>query len=203
MFFLIKGIILGLAIAAPIGPIGVLCIRRTIANGRISGIVSGLGTATADAAYGCIAAFGITYIAEFLINIYEYLQIIGGMFLIYLGYEIFVSAPAKKAFKINSANRIKDYTSALILTLTNPMTIMSFTAIFIGLGLGNTTGRYMSAGFLVTGVFLGSMLWWVILSGLVDKLRSRFDQKKLKWINKVSGIIICVFGIYSIMSQIK
>jgi len=203
MIFLFKGLILGLAVAAPIGPIGMLCIRRTLTNGRRSGIISGLGTATADMFYGCVAAFGVNTILNFLLHIHTYLQIAGGIYLIYLGYQIFISLPAEKSSEARSTNRLEDYISALVLTLTNPMTIVSFSAIFMGLGIGNTTEKYVSASFLVIGIFLGSILWWLILSSLVNKLKSRFDQRKLNWVNKVSGIIICVFGIYSIISQIN
>ena len=200
MSFLIKGIILGFSIAAPVGPIGVLCIRRTLSNGILSGLLSGLGTATADAIYGCIAAFGVTFISSFLIDNQFYLHLIGGLFLLYLGYSTFKSIPAEAEVEVGDNSLLDAYTSAFFLTLTNPMTIMSFSAVFAGLGVGATGGSYLQASLLVLGVFLGSMLWWLALSGMVNVLRSQFDQKRLKWVNQISGIIIFGFGILSLIA---
>ncbi|SMC35012.1 LysE family translocator [Sporomusa malonica] len=200
LYFFIKGIVLGFSIAAPVGPIGVLCIRRTLSNGMLSGFLSGLGTATADALYGCIAAFGLTVISTFLVDNQSYFRLIGGLFLLYLGYTTFRSNPPELAAADGSGKGfLGDYVSALFLTLTNPMTIISFAAIFAGLGVGQTAGNYMLAGLLVFGVFVGSMLWWLILSRMVIVLRSRFDQKRLKWVNQFSGIIIAAFGIMSLI----
>ncbi|SEI97529.1 Threonine/homoserine/homoserine lactone efflux protein [Propionispira arboris] len=196
MFF-IKGVILGFSIAAPVGPIGVLCIRRTLSNGLLNGFISGLGTATADALYGCIAAFGLTVISTFLINSQFYLHLTGGLFLLYLGYKTFQSVPAEIAAKANGKGLFGSYTSAFFLTLTNPLTIMSFAAVFAGLGIGTAGGEFAS-GLLVLGVFIGSMLWWLFLSGTVNLLRTRFDKKRLHWVNQISGVVITAFGILSL-----
>ena len=199
MLFVLKGIVLGFSIAAPVGPIGVLCIRRSLAYGMLNGFVTGLGTATADAMYGCIAGFGITIVSAYLVDHQYFLRLVGGLFLLYLGYTTFKSRPAEVAAKANSKGLLGAYASAFILTLTNPMTIISFAAVFAGLGVGETGGDYMSAGFLVLGVFLGSMLWWLTLIGIVNVLRYKLDQKRLYWINKFSGIIIAGFGVVSLM----
>lgn len=199
MVFL-QGILLGFSIAAPVGPIGVLCIRRTLASGMTNGVVSGLGTATADAIYGCIAAFGVTIVSSFLVDNQAYLRFIGGLFLLYMGYSTFRSIPAETAANTNSECLLNAYTSAFFLTLTNPMTIISFAAIFAGLGVGAAGEDYIRAGVLVFGVFSGSMLWWLILSGMVNMLRSNFDHKRLKWVNQLSGIIIVSFGVLSLAS---
>ena len=193
----IKGVILGFSIAAPVGPIGVLCIRRTLSNGLLNGFISGLGTATADALYGCIAAFGLTVVSTFLINSQFYLHLIGGLFLLYLGYKTFQSVPAEIAAKANGKGLFGSYTSAFFLTLTNPLTIMSFAAVFAGLGIGTAGGEFASA-LLVLGVFIGSMLWWLFLSGTVNLLRTRFDKKRLHWVNQISGVVITAFGILSL-----
>jgi len=193
----IKGVILGFSIAAPVGPIGVLCIRRTLSNGLLNGFISGLGTATADALYGCIAAFGLTVVSTFLINSQIYLHLIGGLFLLYLGYKTFQSVPAEIAAKANGKGLFGSYTSAFFLTLTNPLTIMSFAAVFAGLGIGTAGGEFASA-LLVLGVFIGSMLWWLFLSGTVNLLRTRFDKKRLHWVNQISGVVITAFGILSL-----
>jgi threonine/homoserine/homoserine lactone efflux protein len=163
--FLLKGLFIGFSIAAPVGPIGLLCIRRTLANGRTSGLVSGLGAATADAIYGCIAGFGLTFISTLLISQQVWFRVIGGFFLCYLGLKTFFSRPAEQKASAKGNGLISAYASTFFLTLTNPMTILSFAAIFAGLGVASAGGNYVSAGVLVLGVFSGSALWWLLLSG--------------------------------------
>jgi len=194
---LLKGILLGLSIAAPVGPIGVLCIRRTLSLGILNGFISGLGAATADSIYGGMAAFGITIISNFLLESQFYLHLIGGLFLVYLGYKTFRSLPAEKAAEINAKGLIGAYTSTLILTLTNPLTIMMFLGVFAGLGLEGTT--YASACFIVLGVFIGSALWWLILSEITNCMRSKLNSSQLLWINRMSGLIILGFGLSSLI----
>ena len=200
MLFLLKGIILGFSIAAPVGPIGVLCIRRTLSCGMGHGFVSGLGAATADAIYGSIAALGLSVVSSFLIDQQFYLRLIGGAFLLYLGYTAYQSIPAETASIAKGEWLMGSYVSTLFLTITNPMTILSFAAVFAGLGLGATGGNTLSAFMLILGVFIGSLLWWAILSGLVNVLRDKFDQQRLKWVNQLSGIIIAGFGLYCLVS---
>lgn len=197
--FLIKGFLIGFSIAAPVGPIGVLCIRRTLAEGRVSGFFSGLGAATADAVYGSIAGFGLTFIPNFLINQQIWFRLIGGMFLCYLGIKTFLDRPAEQGVSINEKNLIGVYASTFFLTLTNPMTILSFAAIFAGLGLASTGGNYISAGILVFGVFIGSTLWWLILNLGVGFLRIKFNPDRLRWVNRISGIIIFGFGLLAFL----
>ncbi|NJN98238.1 MAG: LysE family transporter [Anaerolineales bacterium] len=192
---LLKGLIIGFSIAAPVGPIGVLCIRRTLAEGRLTGLLSGLGAATADAVYGSIAGFGLTVISGLLIRQQFWLGLIGGLFLCYLGYKTFISAPAQTAARTDGQGFVKAYASTFFLTLTNPATILSFAAIFAGLGLANAEASYLSAGVLVLGVFLGSALWWLVLSGGVSLLRSQFTTHRLVWVNRASGVIITGFGL--------
>lgn len=198
--FLIKGMILGFSIAAPVGPMGVLCIRRTLANGRLHGFFTGFGTASADAVYGCIAAFGITAISSFLLEHRFFLHLVGGLFLLYLGYNIFRSIPAEKAAEVAGEGLFGAYTSAFFLTLTNPATIMAFAAIFAGLGIGAAAGDYILAGWMVAGVFIGSLVWWLILITSVNMLRTRFTPDNLRKVNQISGIIIFAFGIVSLCS---
>ena len=200
MLFLIKGIVLGFSIAAPVGPIGLLCIRRTLTNGMGNGFISGLGAATADAIYGLIAALGISAVSIFLVDHQFYLRLMGGVFLLYLGYTTFRSMPAEVAANANGEGLIGAYASTLFLTITNPMTIMSFAAVFAGLGVGAIGESYISSFSLVIGVFIGSMLWWLLLSGMVNVLRHHLDSKYLKWVNQLSGLIIASFGIVSLIS---
>ena len=198
--FFVRGVIIGFSIAAPVGPIGALCIRRTLAEGRASGLVSGFGAATADAIYGCVAGFGLTFISNFLIRQKMWLGIVGGLFLCYLGIRTFMSKPAEHAGSAGGASPIAGYASTFFLTLTNPMTILSFAAIFAGLGIGSTRGDYGSAGVLVLGVFLGSALWWLFLSMGVSMIRSKFNARGLRWVNWVSGVIITGFGVFALLS---
>ena len=197
--FLPKGLIIGFAIAAPVGPIGVLCIRRTLAEGRTSGLVSGLGAATADALYGCIAGFGLTFISDFLVGQQVWFRLIGGMFLCYLGLKTFFAKAGQHAASGKRSGLVGTYVSTLFLTLTNPMTIISFAAVFAGLGLVSTGGDYLSAGVLVSGVFIGSALWWLLLSGGVGVLRARFNPQGLQVVNRISGTIITAFGLLAIL----
>jgi threonine/homoserine/homoserine lactone efflux protein len=197
--FLLKGIIIGFSIAAPVGPIGVLCIRRTLADGRISGLVSGLGAAAADAIYGCIAAFGLTFVSGFLIGRQAWLRIAGGAFLCILGIRAFLARPAEKAVSAAGRNLAGTFVSTFFLTLTNPMTILSFAGIFAGLGIAGAGGDYGSAGALVLGVFSGSALWWVLLSGGVGALREKFTPRNMKWVNRVAGAVITAFGLLALL----
>jgi threonine/homoserine/homoserine lactone efflux protein len=199
--FFLHGVLIGLAIAAPVGPIGVLCIRRTLAGGRAFGLVSGLGAATADAFYGWVAGFGLTYISGILIGGQEWLRLIGGAFLCYLGIKMFLARPAAEAATAGGNGLLGGYTSTLLLTLTNPMTILSFAAIFAGLGVASAGGNYLAAGTLVAGVFSGSALWWLTLSSGVSLLRTRLTPSGLRWLNRISGIVITGFGLIALLSR--
>ena len=198
--FLLKGIAIGFAIAAPVGPIGVLCIRRTLSDGRFIGFVSGLGAATADMCYGAVSAFGLTLIQGILIGWQYWLHILGGLFLIYLGTRTFLAHPVRNA-ALSSSSRglIPAYLSTLGLTLTNPATIISFTLVFTGLNLGQTHGDYLSASLLVLGVFLGSATWWLTLSGMIGIFRERFTPAWMIWVNRLAGIIIGGFGLFALL----
>lgn len=198
--FLLRGLVIGFSIAAPVGPIGVLCIRRTLADGRAAGLVSGLGAASADACYGFIAAFGLTFVSNILIDQKLWLHVIGGAFLCYLGVRTFLAQPAAQTIATESTRLVSAYTSTLFLTLTNPLTILSFAAIFAGLGIASASGSYGTAAILVAGVFLGSATWWLLLSGGVALLRSRIDSRALRWVNRISGGIITAFGVVAIAS---
>jgi len=199
---LLKGALIGFSIAAPVGPIGVLCIRRTLAEGRASGFVSGLGAASADALYGGIAGFGLTFISSLLVGQQAWLRFVGGVFLCYLGIRILLALPAQQASPFKGGGLFKAYVSTLFLTLTNPMTILSFAAVFAGLGLASSRGNYMSASLLVLGVFIGSASWWLLLSGAVGAYRNRVPSSGLVWVNRISGVIIVGFGLFALVGLI-
>ena len=196
--FAARGIVIGFSIAAPVGPIGVLCIRRSLAEGRRAGLVTGLGAASADAVYGGVAAFGLTAMSSFLVAQRFWLGILGGLFLCYLGARTFVSRPSAAQARVAPQGLLSAYASTFVLTLTNPMTILSFVAIFAGLGLGiGTSGGYRAAGLMVAGVFTGSALWWLLLSGGAAMFQSRLSATWMQSINRVSGAIIFMFGTYA------
>ncbi len=192
---LIKGLIIGFSIAAPVGPIGVLCIRRTLAFGRLHGLLTGLGAATADAIYGGIAAFGLTSLSALLVDQRVWLQVLGGIFLIYLGVTTF-RAPAAPLDRDETGHNparprlIGAYLSTLLLTLSNPLTILSFIGVLAGLGVGAGAGDLRGSLLVVAGVFNGSLLWWLLLSGGVGMLRRRIGAAVLLGVNRLSGLVI-------------
>jgi len=197
---LLRGLVIGFSIAAPVGPIGVLCIRRTLDEGSRAGLLTGLGAATADAVYGSIAGFGLVFASNVLISQRTWLHLFGGLFLCYLGVKTFLARPAEEAVSIKRYASTGAYVSTFFLTLTNPMTILSFAAIFAGLGLGTQADNNASAIALVLGVFLGSAVWWFILSGAVSLLRTKFNSHRMRWVNRMSGLIITGFGILALLT---
>lgn len=190
----IKGVIIGLSIAAPVGPIGVLCIQRTLNEGRKIGFISGLGAASADAIYGCIAGLGLTIISGTLISYQFWIRLIGGAFLILIGIKTFIAKPSDHAVQVSGKGLIGAYISTFFLTLTNPMTIIFFVGIFAGMGIVDNTRIYTNAISLVLGVFSGSLLWWFILSYGTSMLHKRTQIINLKWINIISGVVLFLFG---------
>lgn len=196
MFYLIKGIILGFAIAAPVGPMAMLCINRTLSGKFKNGIFTGLGIATADMCYAAVAAYGLTAILSLLIFIKPALMGIGGIFLIYLAIKSFTKKAELSQAKLAGESH-KEYLSAFLLTLTNPMTILTFIAIFAGLG-GESSCLF--ALFLTLGIFLGSTFWWVILILCVVSIKHMIGIKFLKCVNVGSGIILLLFGLYALVT---
>ncbi len=196
IYLLLKGMGIGFSIAAPVGPIGVLCIQKTIYKGRLFGLVSGLGAAFADGIYGCIAGLGLTCISSFLISAENLIKILGGIFLLCLGIKTFLAKTPKDCTKNNDHGLKQSFISTFLLTLTNPMTIISYTAVFAGLEVVNHSNSYSSAIPITLGVFLGSAFWWTILSSGVSIFRKKFRNNTIAitYVNKFSGIVIGVFG---------
>jgi threonine/homoserine/homoserine lactone efflux protein len=191
--FLVRGLVIGFTVAAAVGPISLLTIRRTIAHGRIYGLASGLGVASADASYGAVAAFGLTAVTSVLVGARSALALVGGIFLVWLALRTIRARPATSAADPDERPGLAAaFLSIYGLTMTNPMTILSFAGIFAGLGLA---GRSVAeAALLTAGVFLGSSLWWVGLTAAVGLLRSRLTPAVLLWINRVSGAVLLAFG---------
>lgn len=192
---LIESIIIGLTIAAPVGPIGILCIRRTLVRGFLHGFVSGLGAATADALYGSIIAFGLTALSSYLLDASLGLNIIGGLFLLYLGITTIRTPPTSTPSQTPaSSTLLKDYLSTFALTVTNPMTILAFIGIFAGLGQATNTDTN-NPFIIVAGVFLGSALWWLLLNSSANLFRQRMTENIMLWVNRISGLVITLFAI--------
>ncbi|MBV8718472.1 MAG: LysE family transporter [Chloroflexi bacterium] len=189
-----RGFVLGFSIAAVVGPICLLCIRRTLVTGFAIGFVSGLGAATADATYAAVASLGISALASVLIDQRLWLRLVGGAFLVYLGVRTLRTAPARSASSVPATGLrlAAAYSSTLALTLSNPMTIMSFAAVFAGIG---ATGSD-----LVIGVFGGSAAWWLVLASLVSRLRERLTARWFRSINIASGLLIAGFGVQSLLT---
>ena len=198
--FFLRGLVIGFSIAAPVGPIGVLCIRRTLAGGRLHGLASGLGAATADASYGAVAGFGLTAVSGVLVEQQVWLRLIGGLFLCALGIRTILARPASEAASASRNGLLGAYVSTFALTLTNPLTILSFVAIFAGLGIAETGADYGAALTLVAGVFVGSAAWWLLLSGGVSLLRERFTPRRMRWVNRLSGAVLVAFGLAALAS---
>lgn len=192
-----RGFLIGISIAAPVGPIGVLCIRRTLSDGKLMGFLSGLGAATADMVYGAIAAFGLTVVTELLLENTFWLRTIGGCFLLYLGVKTFLEKPTDHFAQVDQSGYLGAYLSTFFLTLTNPMTILSFAAIFAGTMFIGTSN---SPSIMVVGVFMGSASWWLALSLGVGLMRGRLTAHHMVWINRISGAIITIFGIVALIS---
>ncbi len=197
---LLKGLIIGVSIAMPVGPIGLLCMRNVLKSGIAAGIVTGLGAASADTIYGALAGFGINAISSLLTTYSAYIQIIGALFLCYLGVTTFF---AKTDF--SNGNEIRSryayaFISTFFLTLTNPMTILSFAGIYAGLGMGHEAVQLKDAGLMTLGVFLGSFAWWVILSFTVSYFRDKLSVGFSMWLNKLSGSLLFGFGVLAMVS---
>lgn len=195
---LFQGIGLGIAIAAPVGPIGLLCIRRSLTQGQWMGLATGMGAATADGLYGSIAGFGLTAVSELLVDQADWLTLIGGLFLCYLGIRAILSKPPVDTVELSKQGLLGAYASTFLLTLTNPATILSFIAIFAGLGIVSADRSWLLSLAIVMGVFLGSALWWICLSWGVTLFRRRLTPTRLVWLNRLAGAAIFVFGVVAL-----
>jgi len=197
--FFVKGLVFGFSIAAPVGPIGILCIRRSLSQGWHAGLLTGMGAATADTVYGCVAAFGLAGITGFIVGQQQWIHLFGGLFLIGLGLRILLSKGHAVKTGRPAAGCAAGYASALLLTLTNPMTILSFAAVFAGMGLGTLGTGSVPAAWLVAGVFTGSMTWWVILSALSSRFDRHIGTGAMTWINRISGTVLTAFGMAAVI----
>ena len=192
--FFIQGIIIGLTLAVPIGPISLLCIQRTISDGKLHGIISGLGVSTADSFYAAITVLGLTAISGLIIDQQVLFRSIAGIILILIGIRVFMSVPAGVSKKSEHETYLKDYLSMVAIAIANPMTLIFFLVILPGFGVILQGSAILPAAEFVAGVFFGSVVWWLILCGSVGSVRSRISVKHLGLINRISGVLISCFG---------
>ena len=199
---LIRGLIIGLVISIPIGPLGILCIQRTINKGRTSGFLSGMGIATADTIFALIAGLGISFIINFLKEQQLNFQILGGIVIISLGIKIFFANPIKQ-FRMRrkqKGNLFEDFFSVLLLALSNPITALVFVSLFAGLNLFGDPENHFNAITVIGGIFIGTTFSWFILSTVINMFRSRFRLRRLFWLNRITGGIIFLIGLMTIFS---
>jgi threonine/homoserine/homoserine lactone efflux protein len=201
MIFFLKGLAFGFLLAATVGPMWVLCFRRTLEQGALAGLVSGMGIAVADGIYGSVAAFGLAAVSGFLLQHAFWIGLVGGLFLVYLGVKALVARPPGHAAEPLPASLAQGFLSTLGLTLANPPTILAFAAIFAGLGL--VASDYATAALVVLGVFLGSAAWWLVLAAATGWLRGRIGPRVLRAVNVVSGLVILGFAAWQLATILR
>jgi threonine/homoserine/homoserine lactone efflux protein len=195
---LIRGLLAGLIITAPVGPVNVLCVQRTIARGWRSGLFSGLGSAVADTLYATIAGFSISFVIQFLLREIFWIRFFGGILLILLGVWYYFRPPQPLGGEQKRETDAEDSASTFLLTLTNPTTVLSFLAVLAALGLGQSRPWYLTL-LMVGGIFGGAMLWWFILTGVANRLRDRFTDRAMLWMNRIGGLAIGAFGVITLL----
>ncbi len=198
---LIRGVIAGLVIAAPVGPVNVFCIRRTIAQGWKAGVIAGLGAAAADTLYGAIAGFSISFVIDLLIREMFWVRLCGGILLAGIGLSYVLRAPQRLEPRKNATPK-SGLTPALLLTLTNPTTVLSFLAVLAALRM-DARRPWWQTVFLVAGIFCGSMAWWITLSAAVNHFRGKFDDRLMLWMSRIAGVAIAGFGIAALIVSRK
>lgn len=199
---LIKGLVIGFLSSIPLGPIGIICIQRTLGKGRLSGFVSGLGAASADTILAIIAGLGLSFIIDFITGHKIFFQLIGGVILIVIGIQIFFKSPIRQVRerRLKKNNLYTDYLSVLVLTLSNPLVVVIFLTMFASLNLLNGSHKLLPQFFVFGGIFLGASLWWFTLTSVVNTYRNKFRLKNLWWLNKTTGLIIFISGIVALLS---
>ncbi len=198
--YLLKGLLLGALISLPIGGTATLCLKRTLDRGGMAGFMTGLGAAVADAIYAAIGAFGLTIISDFLVSIQFWIRLVGGVFLIYLGIKSHLTKSQPMTAEIKNLSKKGDFFSTFFLTLTNPMTMFAFVALFAGIGVQELDDNYLLATIMVLGVFVGALLCWGGFSACLSFYRKRMTPKVFHAINKVAAILLSLFGIIAIIS---
>lgn len=194
----LKGLLAGVCVAVPVGPTGIVCIQRTLAKGREHGLVSGLGAATADAIWAFIAASGMIFIHSFLDNHQKSLQILGALFLCFLGVRTFFAHPHPSGRPLNGFGLLRAFTSVFFLALASPATFVPMFMLFVSLRVTQLEGNIVHAAMLMSGVFLGSISWWLVLAVMMGWIHAKSDVNVLRWVNHIGGVILFAFGLWII-----
>ena len=192
---LLKGVLIGFSIAMPVGPIGMLCIRYSLMRGMTYGLASEMGAACADALYGAVAGLGLTMVSTFLTSNHLWLRIFGALFLLYLGIKTFLSKPADNSAKPNESGHWSIFMTTFFLTLTNPLTILSFAGVYAGLGIGTEEVGIIPTLLLTLGVLVGSASWWMLLSMGASLFKKKMNHRASIWLNRISGAVMVSFGL--------
>ncbi len=200
--FFVKGLVLGVSIAAPIGPIGVLCIRRTLGYGFFAGVAGGLGTALADGVYAALAAFGFAAVLGDLLGGNLWFRLCGAAFLLWLGWKGWNAAPATRAAAIDARTLAGTFAATFLLTLANPATVITFVALFLGLGLADAGDSIAAGIWLVAGVVLGSLGWWIVLSAIVAAMRDRLSERALAIVNRAAAGLMVGFALWIVLGLV-
>lgn len=200
---LLKGCLIGFSIAMPVGPIGLLCIRNSLARGMIYGLMSGLGAACADTLFGALGGFGVSAIGIFLDKYHLVLELMGAFFLFYLGGSTFFEKIEESKESRMESSYLKAFISTFLLTLTNPLTVLSFAGVYAGLGVGALSNDFLTPLIITAGVFIGSALWWIILSAGSSCFKEKMNHEAKKWLNRISGTVILGFGFVALLAAIK
>ena len=194
--------LIGVVVAAPVGAMGVLCIQRVLAHGWSAGLATGAGIATADGFYAALAAFGVSAISQWMVDAQAPLRIVGGLLLLWLGWRALRTPPAHEAAKaVDSPRMVSLYGSAVGLTLTNPVTIVAFAAIFASAGLVAQPGTG-TALVATLGVIAGSLAWWLALTTGVWSVRRMVSDRAMLWVNRVSGVVLAAFGLLAVITGV-
>ena|SRR2546428_155083 len=200
VYLLLEGMIIGFIVAVPVGPLGLLCINRALSLGPLLGLFSGLGVASADALAAGIAALGISLVSTFLSDHQIFIRFVGGLFLCYLGFKIYRTTPSRQPPPANVNGHFGAYATTFLLTFSNPVTIVSFLAIYAGWGVESLSGHYFAAAILALGVLIGSALWWIALFVGLTVFRHKFSLEVVGLIHRVSGALIAGFGFIVLLS---
>ena len=203
LIYFLKGLVIGFSLAAPVGPVGILCVRRTLTYGERHGFMTGLSAASSDMIYSIIAAFGITLISNFITDHQQLIRIIGGIFLIALGYysHRFHQSDEKATTRVNS--HTLSFVSTFFLTFTNPLTLFAFAAVFAGIGIEKIADNNIFGLFLIAGVFLGSLLWFSLLISLSRIFKEKVTNERLAIVNKISGFLLILIGVFTFLNGLR
>lgn len=195
------GILIGLFVTAPLGPVGVMCIQRTINRGLKSGLITGIGAASADTLYSIIAGLGVGYLVTFIEEKKYWIQLIGAAIIILIAIKIFYTNPAIAVRNgRNKKNKpLEDFLSSFIVTLTNPTVLIVFLAAFARFGMVDENTDYFSASILIGGIFAGAFGWWYVLCNLINKFRNKIRLKNIWWLNKIMGVIVFILGVIALV----